>query len=167
MNDKVSFLDWSACTQDVRNEQRRKVCNLPSKDRSLPVTEELKCRGMSLSRYHDSILRHGAHVARARARRCCDVTLATEPSIHVSKARERRTALNQTFIIIDIPCQSVDLPREATPLSHCRFEGNTKLSHHTWTLKRGFSSAVCDKSCLEREGERRSSRSQRQQLILR
>lgn len=44
------------------------------------------------------------------------------------------------------------------PWLHRRFEGSTKLSHHTWTLKRGFNS-----SCVRRKppcmgGGRRSSR---------
>ncbi|TFB05728.1 hypothetical protein CCMA1212_001473 [Trichoderma ghanense] len=75
--------------------------------------------------------------------------------LHVSKSQPRSYSAEPNPHHHRHPCPSVDLPREATPLSHCRFEGNTKLSHHTWTLQRGFCSAVCDKNCVGREGRRR------------
>lgn len=49
--------------------------------------------------------------------------------LHLSKVGQRRTALNQT-LIIGIPCPLVDLPREATPLLHCRFEEHKAQPSH-------------------------------------
>lgn len=72
--------------------------------------------------------------------------------LHVFKGQPRLYSAESNPHHHRHPCPSVDLPREVTPLSHRRFEGNTKLSHHTWTLQRGFCSAVCDKSCVGREG---------------
>ncbi|PTB81834.1 hypothetical protein M440DRAFT_1025047 [Trichoderma longibrachiatum ATCC 18648] len=75
--------------------------------------------------------------------------------LHVSKGQPWSYSAESNPLHHQHPCPSVDLPREATPLSHRRFEGNTKLSHHTWTLQRGFCSAACDKSCFGKEGRRR------------
>jgi hypothetical protein len=140
---------------------------LPSQDRSLPVTGELKCRAMALTCYHDSILRQGAHVAQAQAQRCRDVTLATEPSTRSPRPESvAQHWIKQSSSSVYPAHQWIYHVR----LRPCRIAGSrgTQSSAITRGPSRGASVQPCaTRAASKGRGERRNLRSQQQQVILR
>lgn len=77
---------------------------------------------------------------------------------HISKITQRRTALNQTFITIDIPCPRWIYHVRLRPCRIAGSRGSTKVSQHTWTLERGFGSRRVRQELLRKGGGPRSWR---------